>query len=157
MSKSTLADRISEIIDFKTKGKKKEFAEMMDWSASYVTKIMSGISIGLIPVMEILNRFPEINANWLIKGQGQMISLDMEYEIRNQAFEKAISLIQVQMFVSVMTGKELNVFINSLKTGIFPFGSEVITDWENRLLEKNKLQSELRELIERTIYKNQKL
>lgn len=65
--------RITQIIDYKTHGKRGEFATLCGWSRPYLSKLLRGESIGLAPVCTILATFPDIDARWLLLGEGEMI------------------------------------------------------------------------------------
>ena len=65
--------RLLQIIDYKTAGSRKDFAELCGWSRPYLSKLLRGESIGLAPVCTILATFPDIDARWLLLGEGEMI------------------------------------------------------------------------------------
>lgn len=56
--------------------RKKDFAEFLGWRPNYLSKILGGQNIGLTPLMHILQKMPEINARWLLLGEGNMISVN---------------------------------------------------------------------------------
>ena len=70
-------ERLLEIIRYKTGGRQNAFAELMGWSPQYLTKLVKGDNFGLQPVLAILSAFPEINARWLLFGQGSMLEVGM--------------------------------------------------------------------------------
>lgn len=62
-------ERLKHLIELKTSGNQKEFAELMGWSPQYITKLLKGEGeFGLKPVLTILSAFPEIDARWLLFG-----------------------------------------------------------------------------------------
>ena len=65
--------RINEIIDYKTDGSRTDFAAIMGWSRQYLSKLLRGEANGIAPVRSILTTFPDIDARWLLLGEGQMI------------------------------------------------------------------------------------
>lgn len=65
--------RINKIIDYKTDGNRTDFAELMGWSRPYLSKLLRGESIGIAPVRSILATFPDIDARWLLLGEGKML------------------------------------------------------------------------------------
>ena len=65
--------RINEIIDYKTDGNRTDFAALMGWSRPYLSKLLRGESIGIVPVRSILATFPDIDARWLLLGEGKML------------------------------------------------------------------------------------
>lgn len=65
--------RINKIIDYKTDGNRTDFAAIMGWSRQYLSKLLRGESIGIAPVRSILATFPDIDARWLLLGEGKML------------------------------------------------------------------------------------
>lgn len=69
----TLSERIDVIATLKA-GKKKDFAEAMGWKPNYLSKLTSGEQgIGLKPIMQLLEKYRDINARWLLFEEGDMI------------------------------------------------------------------------------------
>lgn len=67
-----MVKRILDIIKYATDGNKAQFAEKLGWKGQYLQNILKGV-IGLTPITTILKAFPEINARWLILGDGSML------------------------------------------------------------------------------------
>jgi transcriptional regulator with XRE-family HTH domain len=65
--------RLIALIEYRTEGSRSQFAELMGWSRPYLSKLLRGESIGLAPVCTILATFPDIDARWLLLGEGEMI------------------------------------------------------------------------------------
>jgi hypothetical protein len=65
--------RINEIIKYKTDGCRTDFAARMGWSRQYLSKLLRGVDLGITPVRSILATFPDIDARWLLLGEGKMI------------------------------------------------------------------------------------
>ena len=64
-------ERLKHLIELKTNGSQKDFAELMGWTPQYLTKLLKGEGeFGLKPVLTILSAFPEIDARWLLFGPG---------------------------------------------------------------------------------------
>ncbi len=66
--------RLREIVNYKTRGKHKEFAELVVWKPQYLAKLLHGSDFGLKPVSAVLKALPKINARWLLRGEGQMLT-----------------------------------------------------------------------------------
>lgn len=66
-----------DVIRYKTGGRQKPFAEFMGWTPPYLAKLLRGENFGLQPVLSLLEKLPEINARWLLLGQGSMLNDDM--------------------------------------------------------------------------------
>ena len=65
--------RIAEIINYQTDGRRGDFAQRLGWTAPYLSKLLRGEGLGIAPVRTILEAFPEIDARWLLLGEGEMI------------------------------------------------------------------------------------
>ena len=66
----TINERIDYIVKAKA-GSRSRFAEILKVSPQYVNKIASpGGSVGLEPVLSILRLYPDIDARWLLLGEG---------------------------------------------------------------------------------------
>ena len=65
-------DRLSLFIKFSC-GRQSVFAERMGWTRTYVSKLTRGIGLGITPVVAILSAFPELDARWLLLGEGEML------------------------------------------------------------------------------------
>lgn len=69
-----MKDRIQQIIDYKgvTAG---ELAEMLEVQRSNVSHVLNGRNKpGAVFLEKFLHVFPELNARWLITGEGKMLS-----------------------------------------------------------------------------------
>lgn len=67
-----MRERILAIIEYATNGNKARFAEKCGWKGQYLQNVLRGC-VGISPIMTILKTFPEINARWLILGEGAML------------------------------------------------------------------------------------
>lgn len=54
-------------------GQQSVFAERMGWTRTYVSKLTHGVGLGITPVVAILEAFPELDARWLLLGEGEML------------------------------------------------------------------------------------
>lgn len=78
VAKMTISGRI-ELIAKSKADKKKEFAEIMGWKPNYLSKLISGKQgVGLAPVVQILDKFKDIDARWLLFGEGDMIRKEIK-------------------------------------------------------------------------------
>jgi transcriptional regulator with XRE-family HTH domain len=68
--------RFAEYIKFKGL-KQQEVAEMFDVSRQYINGIITGKdSMGMNLVRKLLDKFPDLNADWLLTGRGEMLIKD---------------------------------------------------------------------------------
>lgn len=78
---TTIPQRIALIVEYKAK-KKKDFAEIMGWKPNYLSKLISGEQgVGLTPISQILKKFPDIDARWLLFGDGDMTTIKRKRRI----------------------------------------------------------------------------
>ena len=118
--------RLRQIIDYKTGGSQKTFAEMMGWSPQYLFRLLKGEGgIGIRPVIAILEKFPDINARWLLLGEGAMVSTGID-----KAKAHLIRLLTLEKYMPVMSTEELNQLTID---GVTDFPAEKIEEWETML------------------------
>jgi hypothetical protein len=131
--------RLHEIIQYKTGGRQVEFAAMLGWSPQYVAKLLRGENFGLQPVLAIVTSFPEINARWLLTGQGDMIE-NIKYEkIRKNMHESISKLLDIEKYMPVMSPAELREF-EQIVTGKkkADFNPEMVEKWERLLQDRTE-------------------
>ena len=146
--------RLRQIIDYKTNGRKKVFAEMIGWTPQYLGKLLHGDDFGLKPVVALLTALPEINARWLLLGEGEMLTPGGVATIRQSVFCHIEQVLNIERYLPYMTPKELGVMESSLLKGVSPvFGQERIDEWESRIAEREAL---IREKFERAQEKQRK-
>ena len=64
-------NRLEQFIAY-TKMSKASFACSLGWSGQYLNYILK-VSFGIVPLRQIQETYPELNARWLITGEGEMI------------------------------------------------------------------------------------
>lgn len=69
---TTMHTRILELINYVSKGNKAEFARTMGWKPQYLNTLLNGNRIGISPLITMLRILPELNARWLLLGEGKM-------------------------------------------------------------------------------------
>ena len=131
--------RLRQIIDYKTNGKKKAFAELIGWKPQYLGKLLHGDDFGLKPVIALLAALPEINARWLLLGEGDMLTPSGAATIRQGVFVHIEQVLNIERYLPYMTPKELSVTEASLLKGVTPvFSQERIDEWESRVAEREE-------------------
>lgn len=124
-----MKDRLHQIIQYKTNGRQTEFARLLGWTTGYLYRMLGGGSIGLQPIVSILSAFPEINARWLLLGEGSMLdSPTINYV---SALMRAIEL---EKYMPVMSPQEL-ARISSFDLS---FSDEDIARWQQLLDQKHQ-------------------
>lgn len=123
-------ERLLDIIQYKTSGKQAEFAEIMGWSPQYLNRLTKGESgIGIRPIISLLEKFPELNARWLLLGEGAMITSGAD-EMKRRLFR----LLEIEKYMPVMTPDELR----DITDGKFEFDAETVERWVVLLDKRNK-------------------
>lgn len=95
-------------------------------------------NIGSNVVERILITYPEVSAEWLLRGEGNMLKthdaseLNQEVSIDKDFNEQLIS--QMLNFFNLKSKRELKVFLtNSLSTGaIISLEQMILSTWENK-------------------------
>lgn len=122
--------RLLELIQYKTGGKQTEFAAIMGWSPQYLFRMLKGVGgIGIRPVVALLEKFPELNARWLLLGEGAMISSGAD-----AARQHLFRLLALEKYMPVMTPEELRL----LTDGKTEWPEETLARWARLLDERTK-------------------
>lgn len=110
--------RLAQIIDYKTGGRKSEFASLCGWTPQYLTKLLCGENFGLTPVLAIVRAVPELNARWLLTGDGDM--LDTRFRLQDETLLYIRELLEYEKYLPIMTAAELSDFEECVKTRALP-------------------------------------
>ena len=128
-----MKERLSRIIKYKTGGSQKAFSEFMGWKPAYTNKLLRGVDFGLTPVVSLLEKLPEINARWLVTGEGDMLSEEKKSSISDSITEVVKSYLDLDELVPVMTPGELATLEEAIKNGTKPdFDEDTIHSMRNR-------------------------
>lgn len=96
--------RIKEIVDYyygRERGSFQKFADKLNVSRQAVTNLCTeGSSVGMTSVMKILDAFDLIDANWLLRGEGNMLriatsndtSASSDDKVKDVAYWKHVAL-----------------------------------------------------------------
>lgn len=122
-------ERLLQFIQYKTGGKQAEFADMMGWSPQYLHKMLKEGGIGIRPIVALLEKFPELNARWLLLGEGAMISTGAD-----AVKTHLLKLLELERYMPVMTPDELRL----LEDGQTDFDADTVIRWEELLADRNK-------------------
>lgn len=122
-------ERLLQFIQYKTGGKQAEFADMMGWSPQYLHKMLKEGGIGIRPIVALLEKFPELNARWLLLGEGAMLNTGAD-----AVKSHLLKLLELEKYMPVMTPDELRL----LEEGQTDFDAETIIRWEELLSECRK-------------------
>lgn len=93
-------------------GRQSVFAERMGWERQYLSKLTRGIGLGITPVVAILQKFPELDARWLLLGEGEMLRPAVS-ECRpnlTAARDRIARSLELARFLPFMSDAELSDF-----------------------------------------------
>ena len=122
-------ERLLQFIQYKTGGKQAEFASLMGWSPQYLHKMLKEGGIGIRPIVALLEKFPELNARWLLLGEGAMLTTGAD-----AVKSHLLKLLELEKYMPVMTPEELRL----LEDGQTDFGAESIARWDELLADRSK-------------------
>lgn len=155
-------NRLQEIIKYKTGGRQIDFAALMGWSPQYITKLLRGENFGIKPVVTLLEKLPEINARWLLLGQGDMLEIGKLFTLQREAFAQIQSLFNLERFIPFMSPDEVAEFEAAVVNGKMPiFSPAQREEWERQANTRkeeqdaifNAAQAKSRELCRQRIVK----
>ena len=123
---SVMNNRLRKLIEFKTSGNQSEFAALMGWTPQYLSRLVLGESgIGIRPVVALLEKFPDLNARWLLLGEGAMVTSGVD-----KAKQHLLRLLSLEKYMPVMSASELHSLTEDGKTD---FSESDIARWEELL------------------------
>lgn len=141
-------ERLSQFISYKTGGNQKEFAALLGWSPQYLHKMLKGDSMGIQPVITLLQTFPELNARWLILGEGFMFDIRSNIIHMIDIRRNIMHMIELEKFIPVMNREELA----ELEGGKTDFDEATRMRWQEML---DKRQREVASRFEAAYKKQQ--
>ncbi len=99
------------MIKYKTNGKHKDFAELLGWQPQYLAKLVRGENFGLQPVLSLLKALPEINARWLLLGEGSMLIDEFRAsDLHKETINHIQAILDLERFIPVMSPDEIQEF-----------------------------------------------
>lgn len=105
---TTLGERIKQFVDYKEISLN-QLADAVGASNSYFNKVVKlNTSVGAERVEKILRAFPELNAEWLITGEGSMLKSRQQEMINEQ------EITQLRAEVIELQSKLINCLENQL-------------------------------------------
>ena len=132
-------NRLLDVIKYKTGGRQNKFAELLGWTPQYLAKLLRGDNFGLQPVLTLLEKLPEINARWLLLGDGSMLNDDKVFGLRRETYSRVQSILMFDRFLSVMSPDEIHKFEEVLSGKSYPdFSDETVARWEALLAERRQ-------------------
>ena len=100
----------------------------MGWTPPYLAKLLRGENFGLQPVLSLLEKLPEINARWLLLGQGSMLNDDKVFGLRRETYSRVQGILAFDRYLSVMSPEELHRYEGVLRGESLPdFSDEEVS------------------------------
>ena len=139
MNTNTMNSRLQEIIRYKTGGRQADFSKLLGWTPQYLAKLLRGDNFGLQPVLTILSTLPEINARWLLLGQGDMLEIGKLFNLQREAFAHIQAILEIEKYIPFMSPDELYEYEQAVTTGRKPvFSPDALSSWQQRASEREK-------------------
>ncbi len=130
-------NRLQEIIKYKTGGRQTEFATLCGWTPQYLAKLLRGDNFGLQPVLTILTTLPEINARWLLLGQGDMLEIGKLFNLQREAFAHIQAVLEIEKYIPFMSPYELYEYEQAITENRSPvFDPDTLSSWRQRASER---------------------
>lgn len=139
----TINDRLRAVVEKKS-ATRKDFAETMGWTVTYLNKMLSkGQGIGMTPIEQVMQKFPDIDARWLILGDGYMFGT-IEKGIMSQAMLR----LRCKKYIPVMNAEELADYLDGLNdSALDDYLKKNIDKWEEMLSLKGKNSEMFKEML----------
>ena len=130
-------NRLQEIIRYKTGGRQTDFANLCGWTPQYLAKLLRGENFGIRPVLTLLEVLPEINARWLLLGQGDMLEIGKLFNLQREAFAHVQAVLEIEKYIPYMSPAELHEYEQAVTTGRKPvFSPDTLSSWQQRASER---------------------
>lgn len=125
--------RLKDIIKYKTGGRQNEFAALMGWNPTYLTKLIKGDNFGLTPVVTLLEKFPEISARWLLLGQGDMFEVSKLFSLQREVFAQVQAILEIEKYLPFMSPEEMRIYEQAVMSAKIPdFSPDTIANWREQ-------------------------
>lgn len=125
-------ERLLQFMRYKTGGHQADFALLLGWRPQYLTKLLNGENFGIRPVVSLLETFPELNARWLLLGEGDMLSFNPAASAIKDRLQR---LLELEKYMRVMNPEELKQVTEGEN---LDFPPETFERWKKLLDDKNK-------------------
>lgn len=131
--------RLAKLIEVAYNGRQVDFADEVGMSAPQVNAYINGKKgLGITAVTTILKAMPELNARWLILGEGNMFLNDKVDVLRERMLRRAEHLATAERYIAVMSPEELVQFNQCLFSHrIFKYTAEQLERWQQLAEERN--------------------
>ena len=129
--------RLQEIIAYKTGGRQIDFAALCGWTPPYLAKLIRGENFGIRPVLTILEVLPEINARWLLLGQGEMFEGGKLFNLQQKTFTQIQAILDIEKYIPYMSPDELREYEQAVTEWRKPtFSPDTLNSWQQQASER---------------------
>lgn len=130
-------DRLLSLVRYKTGGRQNKFADLIGWTPQYLAKLLRGEGFGLQPVLTLLEKLPEVNARWLLLGEGSMLVDDKVMGLRRDVYSRVQRILDFDKYIPVMSADEMRQFEALASGGAYPdYSDDDVARWESLLAER---------------------
>lgn len=125
--------RIRKIINIKADGNLKKFAEKCGVSQQTMTNAVKGVSCSADTIAAIVAACPDINANWLLTGNGEITRPFGLAYAEVQFLKSVVKTLEIAALIPKMTGEQVQRFQVAAAQGKMPeFSDEEINFLKNQ-------------------------
>lgn len=140
-----LNKRLEDVVLCKAGGKKVEFCRMVGWTPQYLAKLIAGKDFGIQPVKTLLAVFPDLDARWLLLGEGSMFGTTGSEQVRSALHQRISTMLSFEKYLPVMSAHELSIYTQIINGNTsLRFDPETIISMETRL---TKQSAEVNDII----------
>lgn len=141
----TINERIAYIMKMKAGGSLTRFAEILDITSQYATRLIKNGSVGIEPISRILRTWKDINPRWIILGEGDPFVENNEpaQVLRNTISTRINLLLDLERWIPAMTVSDIEDLVSMLSgERDFVLDPIKIAVWEKSVGDREKTVKE---------------
>ena len=109
--------RLKDIIKYKTGGRQNEFAALMGWNPTYLTKLIKGDNFGLTPVVALLDMF----------------EVSKLFSLQREVFAQVQAILEMEKYLPFMSPEEMRIYEQAVMSAKMPdFSPDTIAKWREQ-------------------------
>lgn len=106
----TINERMKFICDIYANGNIADFARIMKWSYQYAYKTLTDKSVGIVPVTEVLRKFPQVNARWLLLEDGAPLT-----NLMQKQKSRLELMLEYEKYLKFMTPEQIKKYAHNIE------------------------------------------
>lgn len=136
----SINSRIRKLITIKEGGSQIKLASKLNVTPPYVAKLIKeGGSVGIEPIIKLLKIYPDLDARWLVLGEGDFIEESQIKQLKNLIHSKISDLLKIEEMIPYFTPDELREYTEAtINLVSFNYTEEQYHKWENLKKHDNK-------------------